>query len=519
MGRGLDDERVGASPGEAQEMVEPFEEPPLRPPGGFRARTAQGVLINSAFRIGLATLNLGRNLAIAAFLTPEEYGLWGLIVTTLITLAFLKQVGIADKFIQQKARDQQVAFQKAFTFELAYTGLFFVVVLMAIPLYALVVYDRPDVLLPALVLSVSLFATAFQSPIWVFYRRMQYFRQRVLESVDPVTTTVVTVALVVAGMGHWGLVVGAVVGSAAGSAVAVGMSPYPLRLRWDRDALREYVGFSWPLLFSGLGGLLVVQGALIVGNAALGLAAVGMIGLAGNFSSFANRVELLLRRTMYPAICAVQDRVEVVRETFVKSNRLGLMWALPFGAAMSLFAADLVHRVIGDRWEGAIPLLQIFGAIFAFGTIGFAWATFYQATGNTKPIAVSTAFVVLVFFAITVPLILTIGLMGYAYGMAVSAVCQFGVRAYYLRRLFPDFNLLTHGLRALVPVLPAVVSVGAVRLLTLGDERTGAVALGELALFIAVAAISTYLIERRLIGEAVGYLRAAVTGRARAAPA
>ena len=42
---------------------------------------------------------------------------------------------------------------------------------------------------------------------------------------------------------------------------------------------------------------------------------------------------------MYPAICAVQDRLELLRESFVKSNRLALMWAMPFGVGIALFAA------------------------------------------------------------------------------------------------------------------------------------------------------------------------------------
>ena len=102
------------------------------------------------------------------------------------------------------------------------------------------------------------------------------------------------------------------------------------------------MSFSWPLLISGLGSLAVVQGALIVGEAAIGLAAVGVIGLAGNIAGFGNRVELLLRNTLYPAVAARRERLDLLRETFEKSNRLGLMWALPFGVALALFAGDLV---------------------------------------------------------------------------------------------------------------------------------------------------------------------------------
>ena len=494
-------EEVGAVADEvAEETVHPQE--------GFRVRTAKGVLINTAFRIGLALVALLRNAAFAAFLTREEYGLWGLVLTTLITIAFLKQIGISDKFVQQREPDQEAAFQKAFSLELAYSGIFYAFAVAAIPLYALVVYGQEDVLLPALALSVSLLVSAFQSPIWVFYRRLEYGKQRALESIDPLVTTFLTVGLLIAGAGVWGLVIGSLVGSITAAVVAVIVSPYKLRWRFDRGTLGEYVSFSWPLLLSGLGGLAVVQGALIVGEAALGLAAVGVIGLAGNVAGFGNRVELLLRNTLYPAVAARRERLDLLRETFVKSNRLGLMWAFPFGFALVLFAGDLVDGVLGSEWEEAIPVLRVFGLVFAFGTVGFAWGTMYQARGNTKPIAVATLATVVVFFAVTVPLMLDVGTMGYAYGMAAATVVQLSVRAFFLRRLFPGFNLALHALRALAPLVIPVGVVLALRV-ALGDDRGGGWVWLELTSYLVLTLVLTAILERALLREALGYLRAA----------
>ena len=34
----------------------------------------------------------------------------------------------------------------------------------------------------------------------------------------------------------------------------------------------------------------------------------------------------------------------------MKSNRLALMWGVPFGVGLTLFAADLVEFGIGEEW-------------------------------------------------------------------------------------------------------------------------------------------------------------------------
>src|SRR3954451_15055590 len=80
----------------------------------LRQHAARGTIINSGFQVGLAGLGFLRRVIIAAFLTREEFGIWGILVTTLMTLAWLKEIGVADKYIQQDDPDQEAAFQKAF---------------------------------------------------------------------------------------------------------------------------------------------------------------------------------------------------------------------------------------------------------------------------------------------------------------------------------------------------------------------------------------------------------------------
>src|SRR3954462_3293737 len=104
----------------------------------LRQQTARGTLINSAFQVGLALLGFLRRFALAAFLTREEFGIWGILITTLITLTWLKELGIGDKYIQQNEPDQEAAFQKAFTLELLLSTVFFVFLCVALPVYGLV---------------------------------------------------------------------------------------------------------------------------------------------------------------------------------------------------------------------------------------------------------------------------------------------------------------------------------------------------------------------------------------------
>jgi O-antigen/teichoic acid export membrane protein len=334
-------------------------------------------------------------------------------------------------------------------------------------------------------------------------------RQRSLQAVEPIVTTVVAIGLAAAGAGFWSLVIAATAGAWASALAAVAASPFRLAWRFDAVTARRYVGFSLPLLAATMANMVVAFGTLFIGQAELGLAGAGAITLAATVTAYADRVDQIVTQTMYPAIAAVRDRTDALFESFVKSNRLALMWGAPFGIAIALFAADLVHFGIGDEWEGAIGLLQTFGLIAAVNHIAFNWGAFFRARGDTRPAGVMAAVLVGAFALAVAPAMLRWGLDGLQGGMVVLVAAAMAVRLRYVQRLFPAFRFLRYAVRALGPTVPAAAAVLAVRAAEDGARTAGA-AVGELLLFVAVCAAATWAFERPLLREAAGYLRASV---------
>ncbi len=470
----------------------------------LREHAARGTIINAAFTIGISLLGFLRGFILAGLLAPDDYGIWGIILISLGTLGWLKAIGISDKYIQQEDADQELAFQRAFTLEAIFNAILVVLSLAAIPLIVLI-YGHDEVILPALACCLLLPAVTLQAPFWILYRKMQFGRQRALQSIDPVVSFIVAIAMAAAGAGYWAFVGGALAGAWAAAIAALLSTPYRMRFRFDRVTTREYVGFSWPLLVASLGGIVVAQGSILAGETAAGLAAAGAITLASSISMFTNRVDEVITSTLYPAICAVVDRTELLFESFVKSNRLALMWAMPFGFGLALFAPDLIDFVLGHRWDGATTLLQSFGAAAAIGHLGFNWGAYFRARGDTKPIGAGSVAQAAVFAVAAIPLTLAYDLDGLAAGMLLTVIAGLVVRGIYLRRLFAGFTMTPHALRALAPSVPAIGVILLVRTLESG-ERTAGVAVAELAGYLALTAALTWVFERELLREALGYV-------------
>ena len=466
----------------------------------LRARTIRGVAINAAFLIVVEAAALAQALIVARILGPNDIGLYGIVSITVVTLIALKRVGIDEAFVQQDESDQEREFQLAFSLELALAAVFALLIAISAPILA-AVYDESRLLPLTLALVYLPIAFALQAPLWIFFRRMDFLRQRSLQAVVPIVGFVVTVPLAAAGVGVWSLVIGAFAGNAASVGLAVRLSPYRLALRFDRAAARRYMEFSWPVLVVTGGGMIVAWGQLLAFKLDGGLAAAGFLALAVGLTRYADRADQVISPTVYPVVCAVRDRVRTLEELFTTAVRAAAIWSLGFGSLLVLFAPDIVDHLLGDEWGGATVLLQGLGAASALYSLGYTWIAFARGLGRFRQPAAEAVVAVAVFGAIALPLYLTWGATEYALAIVGSSTAILCVRAYFVRRLLPGVNLPALLLRCAWPVAAAAGAALALRLALWGGGRPPGQAVAELVLFLAVYAALVLTAERPLIAE------------------
>ncbi len=475
------------------------------PRSELRSRAARGAITNGIFLLAVEGLGLVQAVVVARLLDADQVGTYGIVSVTVVTLLSLKQVGIDEAFVQQSSGDQESEFQLAFSLDLALSAAFAVLVTALAPLIGFIYGDWS---LTPLMISLSLLPLLFalQAPAWIFLRRMDFVKQRLLQAVVPGVTLLSTVGLILAGLGAWALALGAIIGNAAAAAVAVGVSPYGLALRWNRATASKYLKFSFPIFLAAICGLVIRQGQTLAFETKLGLAGAGYLTLAVTLTRYADRADQMITQTIYPAICAITDQPRRLAELFEKSNRLTAMWALPFGVALALFGNALVRNVLGTKWLPAVPLIQIVGLSTAVYQLGFNWTAFHRAVGRTRPQTVYAVVGLLTFLAVPLPLLFARGATAFAWGLFAVNLVAGAMRWVYMKQLIPDVRIAHFVGRAFIPpALSAGAVIAARHALNLSQELS--VMLAELVLFITIYAGSTFLLERPLLMEAVGYLR------------
>lgn len=474
--------------------------------------------MNSVFLGGINGLTIIQGIVVANLLGPGEYGLWGLLAISFGTLFALGGIGISDKYVQQDHPDQQAAFEISFTLQSMLVGLFTVIALIAIPLFSLL-YDESSILVPGLVLAAAMPLVALQTPMWVFYRRMDFLKQRLLQASRPVATFVVTIPLAGVGLGLWSLVIGTLAGAVVATVLAIAYSPYALRFRYERGAIREYASFSWPLLVSSTSLVLMFQIPLTIAARSLGPSAIGAITLASQVTQYTRRVDEIITNAMYPAICVVREQRDLLFESFTKSNRMALLWGFPAGVGVALFAPAGVPLVLGEDWTFAVTLMQLLGVSAALNMIGFNWTAFARARAETRNIAVGAVVSAVAVLSVGIPLLLEIGLEGFGIGIMAGTLAGLVVRTRWLTGLFPARLIARHVARSFVPTVPAAAVILASRQV-LGTDDSTITLVVEIAVYTLLVGVITWLAERTLLREAADYLRQrALTSDAQTEPA
>ena len=412
------------------------------PRGELRAHVVRGTVgQRDACSASSTLLVLAQGLIVTRLLGPEAIGLYGVVTVTAMTIVSLKRVGIDEAFVAQEAADQETEFQRAFTLELALSAGFALVLLAAAPVVA-AVYDDDRLLALTAATAYLPLAFALQAPPWVFFRRMDYARQRLLQAVVPVVSL----------RGHRAARRG------RRRRVEPRHRPGGRQPRGHRRGARapRRTALRAALRPRRRAALPALLGARCSSRSsrrsssrrARSSRSTSHGGLDGGRLHHARRDADALHRPRRPDRHG-DDLPGDLRDPGPHARRSRscscgptarrCCGSLPAARASCCFAGDLVdlraRRRVATRRVG---LMQGLAVATALGQLGFNWFSFYRAHERTRPPAVEAVVAAVAFLALAVPgLRACRASTGFVVGRCAAVAVQLGVRARYVRALLP----------------------------------------------------------------------------------
>jgi O-antigen/teichoic acid export membrane protein len=295
-----------------------------------------------------------------------------------------------------------------------------------------------------------------------------------------------------------------------------------LRLHWraiNRGQVRAVAGFSSSTFVVNLAGQLRSKTDELVIAASLPVAAVTPYALANRLSETAQLFALQFTKVLLPVASALEakDARAQLRDLYILSTRLTLAIFAPLACVLVVLAQPLLALWVGAQYAGSTSLVLIL-TLARLLSIS-QWPALAVLTGGARhrPLAVYAILSGVANLLLSLLLVRWLGVVGVALGTLIPVTVEtFGFAMPYalrsigvggreaLRRIWGP---------ALLPVLPAVLVLGALRLVVNPTSLLAVAAAASVGLSVYVLvylAMGACTKERQMLHRAASQLLAQV---------
>jgi PST family polysaccharide transporter len=330
-----------------------------KPSEDFSGRSLRGGVISLAARAVNALVQVASVIVLARLLSPEDYGLVGMVSAIIGIVPLLIDLGTRDAVIQQPHITQgeiSTLFWMTFALGCVFAGL----VAASGPLIA-GFYGEPRLVVVAAVSSLSLFGMSLSYQHQALMRRAMMYRDlAMIDIIGNVVATGIAIAMAFRGWAYWSLVIRPVIVSVVTTFCVW------WKCRWlpGRPAFTKGVkemlkfGLHW-IGFSGIdfAGKFGDRIAIGYASGALGLGYYQKACLA-----YDNCLDLMttpLHTVAAVGLSKLRGNLEELWRSWSKALSTLAFFAMPAFGILAVTSRDVVVLALGQKWGPASILLSV----------------------------------------------------------------------------------------------------------------------------------------------------------------
>ena len=349
----------------------------------LRQKTIMGIGWTTVAQIGKQVLQFIISTILARLLTPQDFGLVGIIVVFTGFAKLFGELGFSAALIQRENLEER-HYSSIFWLNLM-AGLILTGLIMYIAPFVATFYNEPRLAPLAMLIAVNLLINSLNMVQNAILNRVMDFRWLALiEIATVIVAGVVAIVLAMTGYGVWSLAWQML---AASSITAVGLwcvTDWRPHLLFNLSAVAELLGFSANLLGFNVFNYWVRQGDNLLVGKFIGTAALGIYTRAYSIMSLpVSQVTGVLSRVMFPALSRVQNDKACVKRIYLRALGLIALITFPLMMGLMVVADHFVLALFGSKWSAVIPLLWIFSLSGMVQSISGTVGWIYTSQGRT----------------------------------------------------------------------------------------------------------------------------------------
>jgi O-antigen/teichoic acid export membrane protein len=399
----------------------------------LKTATLSGARWIGMSRIVAEVLGLATTVGLARLISPAEYGT-AVVVLILPMLATILTFEGFGAFIVQARTCTREHVGSAVLMSILSGLLLTILVFVLAPLTADHIFGEGTSALAQMCAPIFLITSFAAVPRALLQRRLDWKWLNMSELVQLIASSVVSLALAVAGLGSEALILGALAGCAVVSVMllAVARSGGP---RWHRESASAIVRFGTSASVSGLTATLQSNVTFLILAGRATPAQVGLFWRAFQVGvTYQSKISNITYKVAKPVLTRAA-RIEDLREMRSRLLRINTILIFPLLALLVVLAPDLVPWVFGPEWSGAVVPTQVLAVVGAWTILLDALDPPIMAIGRPGSLAIFNI-AMLVVTAATAWFTAPMSITAVAVGMAISqAVLLLGGQFFLLRRL------------------------------------------------------------------------------------
>lgn len=326
----------------------------------LKARTARGLFWSFIDSFGVYLVKFGFTIVIARTLSPEDYGLMGMIVIFISLGQMLMQSGFSMALVQKKETTQD-DLSTAFWFNVLTAGVIYVILFLSAGGIASF-FGKPVLVSITRVAAIGIILNSLCSvQMSLLTRRMDFKRLAWINLAGALISG--TTGLIMALMGYevWALVFQTLAGNAIYLAGLWITSKWKPGLIFNIQSFKSLFNFGYKILLQGLTDVIFTKSYFPLIGKLFPLAQLGFYTNANRFYDlFIRQTSNSVNRVIFPAFSIIQEEKERFNANYIRSFNL-LATVMFMGSVLLIVVSrPFVELALTEKWLSAVPLMKLF---------------------------------------------------------------------------------------------------------------------------------------------------------------
>ena len=325
----------------------------------LKQKTAQGLFWGLMSSGGMQLLNLVIGIFLARLLSPEEYGIVGMLAIFTLIAVNLQDSGFGVALINVKDIKHN-DYNSVFWFSIGVSLSMYLLLFLCAPLIAAFFHQPCLTSLSRFIFLSFIFAALGISPNAVLMRSLRIKEKAIISITALFVSGAVGVTMAYHGYSYWSLATQQVLYNAVTCAGRYYFARWWPTLKVDFTPVKQMFAFSYKVLITSIMSTVSNNVLTVIFGRLFPATAVGNYSQANKWNTMASSlVSGTVSQITQPVLVRVVDDKERMCRVFGKIMRFTAFMAFPAMFGLAMVAPEFILLTITDKWVDSIPLLQI----------------------------------------------------------------------------------------------------------------------------------------------------------------